>query len=178
MGWPVAQREAHLRWQEGSRPLWDLSAASPGPPATPLLSLLLGKRVRVPWRMLQGLALHTWGKPGAQPSIGVPCSARTGAAEPDDPWRWEPQPPQAGLHPAEAILAALRGAGGCAEGLLVWGTVVPLPELGSSQTGTVPQPLLGAGKGNDATVHERGRLQRRKHPTGSENCCRIGLEMS
>lgn len=64
------------------------------------------------------------------------------------------------------------------EGLLVWEVVVLLPELGSSQTGTVPQILLGAGKGNGATMHEKGLLQWQKHPTGSENCCRIGLEMS
>lgn len=38
--------------------------------------------------------------------------------------------------------------------------------------------LQRAGKGNGVTMHERGRLQRQKHPTGSENCCRIGLEMS
>lgn len=86
--------------------------------------------------------------------------------------------PQAELHPTGAILAALRGAEGCAEGPPLWGMVVPPPELGLSQTGAIPQPLLGAGKGNGATVRERGLLQRRKHPTGSENCCRIGLEMS
>lgn len=182
---PVAQREAHLRWQEGSWPLWNVPAASLGPPATLLLSLLLGKQFRAPQRMLQSLALHRQGKQGAQPSAGVPCSgpivscsAGTGAAEPSALWRQEPWPPQARLHPAGAILAALYGAGGCAKGLLVWVMVVPPPKLGSSQIGTVPQPLLGARKGNGATVRERGCLQRRKHPTGSENCCRIGLEMS
>lgn len=87
-------------------------------------------------------------------------------------------PHKQGCIPQEPSRQLCVGQGGCAEGLLVWGMVVPPPELGSSQTGAVPQPLLGAGKGNGATVHERGRLQRRKHPTGSENCCRIGLEMS
>lgn len=108
----------------------------------------------------------------------VSCSVWAEVAEPGTPWRQQSQTPYAGLCPAGGIPAALCGAGGCTEELLVWEMVVLLPELGSSQTGTVPQILVRAGKGNGATMHEKGRLQWQKHPTGSENCCRIGLEMS
>lgn len=92
MGWLVAQREAHLQWQEGPSKICLQHLTD-----SLLLPLLLVKWVRVPWSS-RAWPLKGQGKQGAQPRAGVPCSgpnapcsSRTKAAEAGASWRQDCQ---------------------------------------------------------------------------------------
>jgi len=111
------------------------SGMCPQHPPAPLLSLLLGKRVGALRRMLQSLALCSL--LGAK---GTLLCRGGGAAEPCAPWRWESRSPRAGLHPAGAVPAALRGAGAAQRGCWCGGRLCRCRSWGQAKLAPFPNP--------------------------------------